>query len=170
MAGVRVSRQLEILTNLLTNRLLDRMREKLGASYAPQVFSSWPLDLDAGGAITAIAQLQPRDVPVFFQTADEIAADLIANPPTADELARVTEPLKQQITRAATSSAFFMYQLEGATREPSRFAAIRTILPDYTVTTPAIMQTLARQFLTRERSWRAQIVPQAAQGAVVPAR
>ncbi|MBC2668242.1 M16 family metallopeptidase [Novosphingobium piscinae] len=161
MAGVRVSRQLEILTNLFTNRLLDRMREKLGASYAPQVFSSWPLDLDSGGAITAIAQLQPRDVPVFFQTADEIAADLVANPPTADELARVIEPLKQQITRAATSSAFFMYQLEGATTDPSRFAAIRTIMPDYTVTTPAIMQGLAKQFLSRERSWRAQIVPAA---------
>lgn len=169
-AGLRTSRQLEILANLFTNRLLDRMREKTGASYAPQVVSSWPVDLDSGGSITALAQLQPADVPLFFQTADEIAADLVANPPTPDELARVTEPLKQQITRAATSSAFFMYQLEGATREPSRFAAIRTILPDYTVTTPAIMQTLARQFLTRERSWRAQIVPQAAQEAVVPAR
>ena len=162
MAGVRVSRQLEILTNLLTNRLLDRMREKLGASYAPQVFSSWPLDLDDGGAITAIAQLQPRDVPVFFQTADEIAADMVANPPSADELARVTEPLKQQITRAATSSTFFMYQLEGATADPSRFAALRTILPDFTVTTPEAMQQLAKQFLTRERSWRAAVVPQPA--------
>lgn len=174
MAGVRVSRQLEILTNLLTNRLLDRMREKLGASYAPQVFSNWPLDLDSGGAITAMAQLQPRDVPVFFQTADEIAADLVANPPSPDELARVTEPLKQQITRAATSSAFFMYQLEGATSEPSRFAAIRTILSDFTVTTPEAMQALARQFLTRERSWRLEVVPQAlasGQGAgAAPAR
>lgn len=159
MPGVRVSRQLEILTNLLSNRLLDRMREKLGASYAPQVFSNWPLDVDSGGSITAIAQLQPRDVPVFFQTADEIAADLIANPPTADELARVTEPLKQQITRAATGSAFFMYQLEGATTDPTRFAAIRTILPDFTVTTPEAMQALARQFLTKDRAWRAQIVP-----------
>lgn len=165
MPGVRISRQLEILTNLLSNRLLDRMREKLGASYAPQVFSSWPLDVDSGGSITALAQLQPRDVPVFFQTADEIAADLIANPPTADELARVTEPLKQQITRAATSSAFFMYQLEGATSDPSRFAAIRTILPDYTVTTPAIMQALAQRFLTPQRSWRVEIVPKAVAAA-----
>ncbi|WP_298196049.1 pitrilysin family protein [Novosphingobium sp.] len=159
-AGVRVSRQLEILTNLLSNRLLDRLREKLGASYAPQVFSSWPMDLDAGGSITAVAQLQPRDVPVFFQTADEIAADLVANPPTADELARVTEPLKQQVTRAATSSAFFMNLLEGATRDPTRFVGIRTIIPDYTVTTPAIMQELAKQFLVKDRAWRAQIVPQ----------
>jgi zinc protease len=136
------------------------MREKTGASYAPQVVSSWPVDLDSGGSITALAQLQPADVPLFFQTADEIAADLVANPPTPDELARVTEPLKQQITRAATSSAFFMYQLEGATADPSRFGAIRTILSDYTVTTPAAMQGLAAQYLRKDHSWRLAIVPQ----------
>jgi zinc protease len=158
-AGLRTSRQLEILTNLLTNRLLDRMREKTGASYAPQVVSSWPVDLDSGGSITALGQLQPQDVPAFFQAADEIAADLVANPPTADELARVTEPLKQQITRAATSSAFFMYQLEGATADPSRFGAIRTILSDYTVTTPAAMQALAAEYLRKDHSWRVAIVP-----------
>jgi zinc protease len=160
MAGVRESRQLEILTQLFTNRLLDRMRERLGASYAPQVVSNWPVDLDSGGSISAIAQLQPEAVPTFFATADEIAADLIANPPSADELARVTEPLRQQITRAATSSAFFMYQLEGATADPSRFTAIRTLLPDYTVTTPGAMQALASHYLTRDHAWRLAIVPQ----------
>ena len=160
MAGVRLSRQLEILTDLFTNRLLDRMREKLGASYAPQVVSNWPVDLDSGGAITALAQLQPRDVPTFFATANEIAADLVANPPSADELARVTEPLRQQITRAATGTAFFMYQLEGATADPSRFVAIRTLLQDYTVTTPEAMQTLAQRYLTRDKAWRVAIVPQ----------
>ena len=149
----------EILTNLFTNRLLDRMREKSGASYAPQVVTSWPVDLDSGGSITALGQLQPQDVPTYFRTVDEIAADLVANPPGPDELARVTEPLKQQITRAATSSAFFMYQLEGATADPSRFGAIRTILSDYTVTTPAAMQALAAEYLRKDHSWRVAIVP-----------
>ncbi|MBC2667409.1 insulinase family protein [Novosphingobium flavum] len=159
MTGVREGRQVEILANLFTNRLLDRMREKLGASYAPQVFSSWPVDLQQGGAITAMAQLQPRDVPTFFATVDEIAADLVANPASADELARVTEPLRQQITRAATGTAFFMYQLEGATADPSRFGAIRTILQDYTVTTPAQMQDLARRYLVPNTAWRLAVVP-----------
>ncbi|MEO5598848.1 MAG: insulinase family protein, partial [Novosphingobium sp.] len=82
MAGVHESRQLEILSQIFSNRLLDRMREKLGASYAPQVISSWPLDLANGGSITALAQLEPKAVPQFFAAADEIAADLVANPPT----------------------------------------------------------------------------------------
>ena len=168
MAGVREGRQLEILTNLFTNRLLDRMREKLGASYSPQVVSSWPVDLQQGGSITAIAQLQPRDVPTFFTTVDEIAADLVANPPSADELARVVEPLRQQITRAATGTSFFMYQLEGATADPSRFGAVRSILSDYTVTTPAQMQDLARRYLAGKAAWRLAVVPQGTAVAGAP--
>ena len=158
--GLPESRQLEILTQLFTNRLLDAMREKLGVSYAPYVFSSWPVDLKAGGSITAMAQLEPGKVPVFFQTADEIAQDLIANPPTSDELARVIEPLRQQITRAASSSSFFMQQLEGATTDPSRIGFLRTVLTDYTQTTPAAMQALAARYLGKEKSWRLEVVPE----------
>ena len=160
IAGVRESRKLEILTNLFSNRLLDRMREKLGASYAPQVISNWPLDLDSGGAISAMAQIQPSAVPAFFAATEEIAADLVARPASADELARVTEPLRQQVTRAATGAAFFMYQLEGATSEPARFASLRTLLPDYTQTTPQEMQALASRYFGTAKSWRLAVLPE----------
>jgi zinc protease len=159
VANITEGRQLEILSQLFSNRLLDAMREKLGASYSPYVANSWPQDLDRGGAIIAMAQLQPKAVPVFFATADEIAAQLVATPPSADELARVTEPLKQQLTRAYTSSAFFMNQLEGASEDPRKFAALRTLLPDMTRTTPAAMQALAAKYLRRGNSWRVAVIP-----------
>ncbi|MFM5917969.1 MAG: hypothetical protein ACKOOL_10625 [Novosphingobium sp.] len=79
---------------------------------------------------------------------------------TQDELDRVTEPLKQQLTRASTSSAFFMYLLEGATSDPRRYASIRGVLDDYTVTTPAAMQALAKKYLTSGSSWRLVILPE----------
>lgn len=164
------SRQLEILTQLFTNRLIDAVREKLGVSYAPFVYSTWPVDLDAGGSITAMAQVDPAAVPVFFATADEIAADLIANPPDADELERVIEPLRQQVTRAASSSAFFMNELEGATGDPSRIASVRSILRDYTQTTPETMQALAARYLGADKSWRLAVVPQDAKGEAVAVR
>lgn len=168
--GIRESRQLEILTQLFTNRLLDAVREKLGVSYAPYVYSSWPVDLQAGGSITAMAQLDPKSIPVFFQTADEIAQDLIDNPPTADELALVTEPLRQQVTRAASSTAFFMGQLEGATAEPSRFGTVRTVLYDYTETTPQKMQALAARYLGKNNSWRLEVMPEGKASGTVAKR
>ncbi len=168
--GIPESRQLEILTQLFTNRLIDGVREKLGVSYAPYVYSTWPVALQAAGAITAIAQVGPGDVDVFFNMAEEIAADLIANPPTADELDRVIQPLRQQISRAASSSAFFMHEIEGATGDPSRYDAVRSILGDYTQTTPQAMQALAGRYLGKDKSWRLAVVPEGAGGAPVAAR
>ncbi|HKX76999.1 MAG TPA: insulinase family protein [Novosphingobium sp.] len=164
--GISESRQIELLTQLFSNRLLEAMREKSGTSYAPYVYSTWPVDLRAGGSITAIGQLDPEAVPVFFQTAEEIAADLVAHPVSADELARVVEPMRQQVNRAASSSSFFMQQLEGATNDPVRINAVRSIMVDYTQTTPERMQALAARYLGVGRSWKLAVVPAAP--ALVP--
>ncbi|NTZ42742.1 insulinase family protein [Altererythrobacter sp. SALINAS58] len=160
VTGIRESRQLEILTQLFNNRLMDAMRERAGASYAPQVSSNWPVDLESGGMLTAIAQLKPEDVPAFFAAADEIAADLAANPATADELARVTEPLRQTISRASTGNTFWLYQLEGAANDPRRVAMLRTLLNDYSQTTPERMQALAQRYLASRSGWRVAVIPE----------
>ena len=157
---LRESRQLEILTQIFQNRLLDKLREKLGEAYAPQVVNSWPLELNAGGNVFALANLQPKSVPVFFATAEEIATDLATNPVSVEELARVTEPLKQSLTRASSSSAFFMYLIEGATSDPERYRGVRSVLGDYTETTPEAMRALAQKYLAPGKSWRVAVIPQ----------
>lgn len=160
VAGLPESRQLEILTQLFSNRLLDAMRERAGASYAPQVSSDWPTDLAGGGTIRAFAQLKPEDVPTFFAVANEIAADLAAKPPEADELERVTEPLRQLISRASTGNGFWLYTVEGATADPSRLKYVRSLMNDYSQTTPAAMQALAKRYLAARPGLRIAVIPE----------
>ena len=160
VAGLSESRQLEILAQLFNNRLFDAMREHAGASYAPQVSSEWPIDMPNGGRIMAFAQLEPKTVSTFFTEAERIARELSTTPPTADELARITEPLRQKISRASTGNAFWMYQLEGASYDPQRAGKLRSLLNDYTVTTPETMQQLARKYLTSRAGWRLAVLPQ----------
>ncbi len=168
VASLRESRQLEILTQLFNNRLMDALRERAGASYSPQVFSSWPTDLPSGGRITALAQLEPAFVPVFFAEAERIAKDLAANPPTADELARVTEPLGQLIRRASTGNQFWLYNLEGATQDPKRTAMLRTLLADYSQTSPQAMQLLADRYLVQGGTFRLAVIPEGQTLAAAP--
>ena len=168
VASLRESRQIEILTQLFNNRLLDALRERAGASYSPQVFSKWPEDLPSGGRITALAQLEPEFVPVFFAEADRIAKDLATNPPTADELARVTEPLAQLIRRASTGNQFWLYNLEGATQDPQRVPLLRTLLGDYSQTSPQVMQFLADRYLAKGVPFRLAIIPEGQQLASAP--
>ena len=158
--ALRESRQLGLLAEIFQNRLFDVMREKIGASYAPQVSSSWPLDLPSGGYFAATTQLRPGDLAAFFAAADTIAADLAAAPPSADEIARVTEPMKQWITRLSTGNGFYLDQLQGGALEPRKIADLRSILPDSSQTTPQEMQELAKRYLKPGVTWKLEVVPE----------
>jgi len=158
--SLRESRQIHILTKLFNNRLMDALREKAGASYSPQVFSQWPTDIPAGGTITALAQIEPEVLPLFFSEADRIAKDLAANPPTDDELKRVTGPLAELIRRQSTGNLFWLYNLEGASYDPRRVTLLRSLLSDYSQTTPKIMQFLADRYFVQGAPLRLAIIPE----------
>ena len=89
-----------------------------------------------------------------------IARDLAARPPSADEMARVLGPLNEQVARAASSSAFFMWQIEGGTQDPARIAAVPSIFKDYAQVTPEVIQQLAARYLVAGRAWRLAVLPQ----------
>ncbi|NQX93871.1 MAG: insulinase family protein [Erythrobacter sp.] len=158
--SIRESRQIEILTQIFNNRLLDALREEAGAAYSPQVASRWPTDIESGGTITAIAQIEPEILPLFFSEADRIAKDLALNPPTADEINRVTEPLAQLIRRASTGNQFWLFNLEGASFDPTRVEMLRYLLGDYSRTDPRIMQFLANRYFVQGAPLRLAIIPE----------
>ena len=160
MGEIRKSRQLAILTEVFSNRLLDAMREKAGASYAPSVRLDWPSDVESGGSITGFAQLQPQDVPVFFAEADRIARELTETPPSADELARATEPLRNYYERISSGNYFYLLELEGSTQDPRRMRALRGLITDYSQTTPEAMLSLAREYFGGTSGWRMAVIPE----------
>ena len=160
--GIRESRRLEMLSQIMSNRLLDSVRERMGASYAPQVASQWPLDIDSGGHLIALSQLPPEAVGAFFAEADAVAKDLAANGPQPDELMRVTEPMKQLLNRLITGHTFWMGQLEGASFDASRASALRGLFVDYTEITAADIQALAQKYLKEGGSWRLAVLPEEA--------
>jgi zinc protease len=138
------------------------MREKAGASYTPQVYSEWPLDIDSGGKLVAMVQVQPDQAETFFDIAERIAADLAASGPTADELSRASEPLAQLITRAQTGHTFWLNQLQGTTRDPNIAGNLRSLMRDYTQTGPLELQLLAMKYFVPQDSVKIAVLPREA--------
>ena len=165
IAEIRTSRQLDVLAQIFSDRLFERLRQESGASYSPQVASQWPTGSTGGGRILAIGQVTPENVPLFFRLSREIAADLAARPVSADELDRIVKPMREQLLRATTSSAFWLGQLGGGTYDPRRIAAIRTLGSDLIGTTPADIQSLAARYLRPDADWTLAVVPKAKAGA-----
>ena len=115
-----------------------------------------------------MAQLEPEFVPFFFAAADKIADDLATNPPTEDELERVTAPLAQRIRRASTGNQFWLYNLEGATTDPARVRFLRSLLADYSQTTPEIMLLLADRYFVQKTPLKLAIIPEGQDLAETP--
>ncbi|PZU59293.1 MAG: peptidase M16 [Sphingobium sp.] len=159
LAAARESRQLEILTQIFNDRLFEGMRATDGAAYSPSVQNSWPFSFESGGYILVSSQVKPEKVGYFFDLIDKTAADLAANPVSADELQRAVAPMRELLTRASTGNAFWMSQMEGATRDPRYIDAMNAMGRDMLSVTPADIQALARKYLVPGKSWSAEVLP-----------
>jgi len=160
LASPRDTHGLDILAAIFNDRLFDRLRAEQGASYGPVVDSHWPTGFDgSGGYLLVGSLLAPKDVDRFYSIARDIAADLVANPVGADELARNAGPLREQVARASTGNVYWMFLLEGATRDPRVPAAALSIERDISSVTPADIQRLAKTYLVPDRQWSLAILP-----------
>ena len=77
--------------------------------------------------------------------------------------------LSQQIRRASTGNQFWLYNLEGATQDPQRVALLRTLLADFSQTSPQVMQFLADRDLAKATPFRLAIIPEGQSLAQAPA-
>jgi len=152
---IRESRQLEMLAQIVTDRLFERLRSIDGAAYSPSASSNWPEASQSGGYFSVEAQLSPDKIPYFFQYINEIVTDLAHNPVSQDELDRQVEPFRQLLNRAVVSNAFWMQQLEGYTSDPRRLVMTATLARDLLSVTPAELQALAARYLVPQTSWSA---------------
>lgn len=158
-ADLPLSRKLDVLSRILTNRLIHTLREVSGTSYSPQAVSNWPVGLKSGGNIVAMVQVDPKYVNEFFHETDNIVANLARNGPTQDELDRVLEPVRQYISRAQTGHTFWLDHIEGAAFDPAIVKNMPTLASDYLDTTPDEIKALAAKYLKASKAYRIEVLP-----------
>lgn len=163
---IRDSRQLETLTQIINDRLFERLRSVDGAAYSPQVGNFWPFTYDRGGYLMVTSQVRPERIALFGAMVHDIARDLAATPVSDDELQRTLAPMRQMLERASTGNAFWMAQTEGASRDPNVLPAMRRFGRDLLNVTAADIQRLARKYLVEDKSWSVIVLPR---NAPVPA-
>lgn len=156
----RDARAMEVLAAIFNDRLFDRLRAEQGASYGPVVESHWPTAFGAeGGYLLVGSLLAPGDINRFYSIADSIAADLVAHPVSMDELMRNLSPIREQVARAATGNVYWMFLLEGATRDPRIMANALSIQQDVEAVSVEDIQRLARRYLRAGDQWSLAILP-----------
>lgn len=163
-AQAREARQLDVLSQIIGDRLFEKLRSVDGASYSPQASSNWPFGFDKSqGYLVVTSQVKPERVGYFYQLMEQVVADLVAKPVSDDELQRTLAPVRQLLARASTGNAFWMNQMEGASRDKRYIDLMNSLAPDTLQVTAADLQALAAKYLRKDKSFAVVVLPVGAQ-------
>lgn len=103
---------------VLSARLVDTVREKLGITYSPNVQSASSLDLEGEGYFGVTLETPPANFDKFHALFAEQIRDMAAKPVSADELERAKQPLIETQKKRLENNAYWLGKLTQMTRDP----------------------------------------------------
>ena len=129
-------------------RLLDTLREKLGATYTPNSLSIASNTFDGFGALVVFVPAQPSTFGQVDKAIRSIAADLTAKPVGADEILRARKPMLENYQKELRQNSSWLAPTANAQSKPDRLLRFRTREAELASITAANIQVEAKKWLT----------------------
>jgi zinc protease len=147
------TRRLSVLADVFSERLRQRIREKLGASYSPYAFNRASRAYPGYGVFQAYVSVAPKQTDAVLTEIKTIAGDLARKPIAADELMRVVDPMLTSIKELRQTNGYWLNSvMTGSVRHPQQFEWARSFQGDYASVTVEEIASLAASYLTDERA------------------
>jgi zinc protease len=158
-------RRLNILAEILSDRLRVKIREQMGSTYAPSVGSNASDIFPGYGYIAADVELDPAKTKQIQDVVVAVAADLQANGASQDELDRAKNPALTSIRESERTNKYWLTVLGRCQERPEVLDWARIRRADFTAISTADIDELAKAYLSPDRASRLIIEPFAAPAA-----
>ncbi|MEI8037773.1 MAG: insulinase family protein, partial [Verrucomicrobiota bacterium] len=153
-------RRLNLLAEILGDRLREEIREKLGASYGPSAGASGSDALEGMGYILAESIGNPGDLELLLNTMREQANQLATQGATADELDRALKPTLSQLDKSRRDNNYWLTTVMAQCQaDPKRLGLARSRDADYRSITLQEINTLAKKYLSADNALLVSIKP-----------
>jgi zinc protease len=154
---IQRTRRLSVLADIVSEKLRETVREKLGVSYSPYAVHRPSRAYTGYGLLQAFVYTDPEKSEMIIDEVKKIGLDIIRDGISTDELTRSIEPIVTNIKEMRRTNAYWLRSvMVGSSRHPEQLDWSRTILSDFAAITPAEISALARRYLLAEKA--AQIV------------
>lgn len=155
------TRRLHMLASVLDDRLRKAIREKLGATYSPEVYSSGSRIYKGYGVLVVQMTVEPGREQVLIDEVLKIAADLQRGGVSGEELERAKAPMMTSLKDAVRSNAYWLGSvLTQSSRHGQQLLWPTTILSDFKAVTTKELSALAALYLKNERVAIARVQPE----------
>lgn len=154
-------RRLNLLGDILSDRLRKEIREKLGASYSPRAEAKGSEGLDDFGFLIANCVGKADSTQQLADISASLAADLAKEGTEADELDRVRKPLQAQLKKSKRDNSYWLGTVLSQSQEdPARLDLVRGRDDDYASITPEELNELAKKYLSEKNAIKVRIYPE----------
>jgi zinc protease len=154
-------RRLNLLSEILGDRLRVEIREKLGASYSPHAAVDGSETLDDMGFVMSQSIGKPDDLVRLLETMREQADNLATKGASDDELDRARKPTMSMIEKSNRDNRYWLETvLRQSQLDSKRLDRARTRDADYASITLAEINAMAKKYLAAEHAIFVTIKPE----------
>jgi zinc protease len=157
---VKRTRRLNMLANVLSDRLRVKVREELGGAYSPSAGSS-PSEIYPGyGFLAANVTVEPAKAQEISDVVVALAADLAEKGVTEEELNRAKQPVLTSTRESLRNNGYWLGSvLSRAQEKPEVLDWARSRVADLEGMTAAELSALAKQYFPAAKAFRVTVLP-----------
>jgi zinc protease len=121
----RTAQSMDLLARIVTLRLTDELREKLGATYGAGASSTMSSVYPGRGTFAIATTADPKDIAVIESTVDRIVAEMVSAPVSNDIFERARKPVLESYADWRKRNDTWLSVLSVAQSDPARVERFR---------------------------------------------
>ncbi|MDR0647007.1 MAG: insulinase family protein [Puniceicoccales bacterium] len=153
-------RKLNILGDILENRLLFKIRQEMGDTYSPKVTCQHSETFTNRGAIAAVLSVDPQKASDLAHKIVCIADEIAEQGITSDELTRAINPFVTNLKNVLQTNAYWMNIICNAQEYPTKLTWPVNCIQAYQAIQVQDVQQMAQLYLTANNALQIIITPQ----------
>ena len=157
---VSTSRRFNLLSAILSDRMREEIREKLGGSYSPRAGAS-PSDTLDMGILQATAKVKPEETKKYGELMIKLAHIMSTDGVSQDELDRALKPVQSNLKESLRNNGYWLGSVLSASQEkPHKIEWAKNRDADYAAITVEELNKLAKEYLKESNALLYEIVPE----------
>ena len=151
--NIHRTRLFSALADIVSERLRERIREKLGAAYSFVAYNRPSRAYPGYGVFQTFVHVDPKESNMVVGEIKKIISDLVVTGVNNEELMRTIRPTLTGIKDMLQSNYYWLNTvLSGSKKHPRQLDWSRTIMDDYASITKGELSALAKQYLDNDKA------------------
>ena len=155
------TRRLAVLADIVSERLREKIREKMGSAYSTFAFNRPSRAYPGYGVFQIMVQVDPREADLVVREVKKMILDLVRDGATQDELSRAIAPTLTSIKDMQRRNGYWMNTvLTGSKKYPQQLDWSLTLMKDYASITTEDVSFFAKKYLDNNKATMIVVKPE----------